>query len=87
VWRLLGEYASDVGDAEGILFSDDPYVNEACDQYCESKRDAKLAEVEEYKRVNSPSKEELEARAARLSKINKYHEARYKEALEESNNT
>jgi len=33
LWRILGEYASDVGDAEGVLFTDNPYVKEACDQY------------------------------------------------------
>jgi hypothetical protein len=73
VWRLLGEYASDVGDAEGILFSDDPYVNEACDQYCVYKRDTAHTQVKEFK-------------AAHTASIKEYHEARYKEALEESNN-
>tara|TARA_R110000851_G_scaffold12862_4_gene44306 strand:- start:8614 stop:8832 length:219 start_codon:yes stop_codon:yes gene_type:complete len=38
VWRLLGEYAHGVGDYEGVLLTDDPYVKEAWDQYCESKR-------------------------------------------------
>lgn len=33
LWRLLGEYASTVGDAEGVLFTDDKWVIMACDQY------------------------------------------------------
>lgn len=33
LWRLLGEYASTVADAEGVLFTDDKWVIMACDQY------------------------------------------------------
>ena len=47
---------------------------------------AEYEHAKEYKRVNPPSKEELEARAAHTASIKEYHEARYKEALEESNN-
>jgi hypothetical protein len=46
--------------------------------------DAENAHAKEYKRVNPPSKEVLEARAAHTSKVNEYHEARYEKALEES---
>jgi hypothetical protein len=46
--------------------------------------DAESAHAKEYKRVNPPSKEELEARAARISEVNEHHEARYEKALEES---
>ena len=38
VWRILGEYANDVGFAEGVLFSDNPYVVEACDQFYEEDK-------------------------------------------------
>ena len=39
VWALLGEYASDVGMANGILFSDNRYVEMAADQYDEDVSD------------------------------------------------
>ena len=39
LWALLGEYASDVGDANGILFSENPYVEMACYQHYEDVSD------------------------------------------------
>ena len=38
LWELLGEYGSDVGDAEGVrssYFTDNKYVIMAIDQYCD----------------------------------------------------
>jgi len=40
LWALLGEYASDVADANGILFSDNRYVEMACDQHDEDVSDS-----------------------------------------------
>ena len=33
VWEVLAEYANNVGDAEGVLFSSNKYVVLAADQY------------------------------------------------------
>lgn len=33
LWRLIGYYANQVGDAEGVLFTDNQYVTLAANQW------------------------------------------------------
>lgn len=44
LWRLLGCYATTVGYAEGVLFTDNRYVIEAAAQWCEEMGDNFLNE-------------------------------------------
>jgi hypothetical protein len=39
LWELLGAYASTVGYAEGVLFTRNAFVNEACNQFEEENKD------------------------------------------------
>ena len=38
LWELLGEYANDVGQAEGVLFTNNEYVRLAADQYYKNEK-------------------------------------------------
>ena len=42
LWRLLGYYATQVAEAEGILFTDNQYVALACDQWYQEMPNAYL---------------------------------------------
>lgn len=45
LWKLLGEYAFDVGECEGVLFTDNPHILEAEKQFREETDARKVVEA------------------------------------------